>query len=155
MNGGTLQLVLVLLFGGLLGAALPVSPIWYLIPLLIVAFLAMMAAGKKVREREFLVLSLGELLVAAAGTGVPWSVLPLQVLLAGIFLAELQLLPSRSDAAWFGVFILGAAASFALILGTRNILLSCVVAGGVLLCILLGLKVREHEQLRVLAGGSP
>lgn len=154
MNQGTLQLLLVLLFGGLLGAALPFSPLWYLTPPLFIAFLAMMVAGRRVRDHEFLVLCTGELLVVVSGAGLLWSVLPIQCLLTGVILAEAQLLPGGKDVAWFGVYTLGASASLALILGVRNVLISGIIAGGFLLCIFLGLKVREHEQQRVLAGGS-
>ncbi|MGA2933744.1 MAG: hypothetical protein ABSD81_01145 [Methanomicrobiales archaeon] len=154
MNQGTLHLLLVLLFGGLLGAALPVSPLWYLIPPLFIAFLAVMVAGRRVGDPEFLVLCIGELLVVVSGTGLSLSILPLQCLLIGVILAELHLLAGRKDVAWFGVYTLGASASLALILGIRNVLVSGIITGVFLLCIFFGLTVREHEQQRVLAGGS-
>jgi hypothetical protein len=147
--------MLVLIFGGLLGAALPASPLWYLIPPLFIVFLAVMAAGRRVGDRGFLVLATGELLVAAAGTGLPWIVLPLQCLLVGVVLAELRLFTCPGDILRFGVFTLGAGACLALLLLTRNVLLSGCITVGLFFCIYVGLTVTEHEHRRVLAGSHP
>jgi hypothetical protein len=59
------------------------------------------------------------------------------------------------DLLWFGAYSLAACGAFALVLLTRHVLLSGLVAAVVFGCIYLGLTVGEHEQQRVLAGGSP
>jgi hypothetical protein len=151
----TLPLALVLLFGVLVAAALPVSPLWYLIPPLFAAFLAVLAAGRRAGDPGFLALCTGELLVATAGAGVPGIVLPLQCLLVGIVLAELHLLGGTGDLSWFGAYTLAACACLALVLFLHNILVSGLIAVGIFACIYLGLTVGEHEQRRVLSGGLP
>jgi hypothetical protein len=155
VNEGTGSMLPVLFFGGLLGAALPVSPLWYLMPPLFIAFLAVLVAGRKAEGHEFLVLCIGELLVAAAGTGFFWSVLPLQCLLLGVMFSEQHLLATARDLLWYGVFTVGACASLALVLVTRNVLASGFIAVGLFLAVHLALAVGEHEQRKVLSGGAP
>ena len=150
-----LSLLPVLLFGSILAAALPASPLWFLVPPLFIAFLAVLVFGRRVGEHEFLVLCIGELLVAVAGIGLPWSALPLQCLLVGVILAELDLLVSPRDLLLFGVFTLAACAALALLFFTRNLLVAGLVAAGLFLSLFLGLTVREHEQQRALSGGAP
>lgn len=146
-------LLLTLLFGGLLGAALPASPLWFAIPPLLVAFLAVMVAGRS--DRGFLLLCTGELLVAASGAGIPWSILPLQCLLVAVILAEPGLFTTGGDLLWFGVYSLAACGALGLVILARNILLSTVIAVVLFSCVYLGLALGEHEQQRALSGGSP
>ena len=155
MKDRALSLPLALLFGVLLGAALPASPLWFAIPPLFVAFIALLAAGERIRDREFLVLCTGELLVAAAGTGLPWSVLPLQCVLVAVILAELGLFSTVRDLLWFGAYSLLACGALALVLLTGNVLLAGLIAAVIFGSIYLGFRVGEHEQERILAGGSP
>ena len=155
MKARSLSLPLALLFGVLLGAALPATPLWFAIPPLFVAFIALAAAGERVRDHGFLVLCTGELLVAAAGTGLPWSVLPLQCVLVAVILAELGLFSTVQDLLWFAAYALTACGAFALVLLTGNVLLSGLIALVFFGCMYLGIRVGEHEQERVLAGVSP
>jgi hypothetical protein len=150
-----LSLLPVLLFGGILGAVLPASPLWFLVPPLFIAFLAVLVFGRRRGDHEFPALCIGELLVALAGAGLPWSALPIQCLLVGVILAELGLLGSLRDLLQFGAYAGLACASLALVLLPRNLLVSGLVAAGLFLVLYLGLAVGEHEERRALSGGAP